>query len=119
MVVSSLFPILRTSDLPRLQAFYEAAFGAVVTYRFDHEGVDVYVALAVGDGALAIGFAPDAVRGDAVAVWLYTDDADAAFARAVAAGAGAVSAPADQPWGERVAEVRDPDGNPLYLATAG
>ena len=40
---------------------------------------------------------------------------DAAHAATLAAGAVEVSAPTDMPWGERVAEVRDADGNLLVL----
>jgi uncharacterized glyoxalase superfamily protein PhnB len=48
---------------------------------------------------------------------LYVDDADAAYATTLAAGAESIAAPEDLPWGERVAQVRDPDGNLLYVAT--
>lgn len=116
MSVSSLFPILRTADLPRLTRFYSTAFGATVEYRFEHDGADVYVALAVGAGALGIGLETDLVRGDAIAVWMYADDVDAGFAAAIASGARPVAEPEDMPWGERVAQVRDPDGNLLYIA---
>lgn len=117
MSVTRLFPILRTHDLSQLSGFYAAAFDASVAYRYDQDGVDVYVALAVGGGTIGIGFEPDIVRGDAVAIWLYGDDADAMYSSAVAAGAQSVAVPEDMPWGERVAQVRDPDGNLLYLAT--
>jgi uncharacterized glyoxalase superfamily protein PhnB len=117
MTISSLFPILRTRDLPRLSRFYEEAFGAAVTYRFAHEGRDVYVALSLGGGSLGIGEEAEVARGDAIAVWLYADDVDTTFAAAIACGADVVVEPEDQPWGERVAQVRDPDGNLLYLAT--
>ncbi|GAA2930682.1 VOC family protein [Microbacterium luteolum] len=118
MVIDRLFPILRTPDLPQLSGFYEQAFDAEVTYRYDHEGVDVYVALAVGGGQIGIGLEADIARGDAIAVWFYTDDVDATYAAALAAGAASVAPPEDLPWGERVAQVRDPDGNLLYVATA-
>lgn len=111
MTVRSLFPILRTRDLPRLVAFYTAAFGGAEQYRWD----DVYVSLAVGGGAIGIGLEPEAAAGDQLSIWLYVDDVDAAFGAAIAAGAEAVAEPADMAWGERVAQVRDPDGNPLYL----
>ncbi|SEC02570.1 Uncharacterized conserved protein PhnB, glyoxalase superfamily [Microbacterium hydrocarbonoxydans] len=117
MTVSSLFPILRTGDLPRLTRFYEAAFGAEVRYRFEQDGVDVYVALTVGGGTLGIGLEHDIPRGEAIAVWIYTDDAGRAFTDAIAAGTESVAAPEDMPWGERVAQVHDPDANLLYLAT--
>jgi predicted enzyme related to lactoylglutathione lyase len=118
MTITSLFPIIRTTDLPRLTDFYEQAFRATVTYRFDQDGTDVYVALSVGGGQIGIGFEPEVERGDAIAVWLYADDVDATYTAALAAGAASVVPPEDMPWGERVAQVRDPDGNLLYLATA-
>lgn len=115
MAVTRLFPILRTTDLPRLVAFYERAFGAAVTYRFTQEDSDVYVALAVGDGTIGIGFEPEIARGDAVALWIYVDDLDAAFSAVLQAGGEMITEPQDMPWGERVAEVRDPEGNHMYL----
>ncbi|KJQ53495.1 VOC family protein [Microbacterium sp. SA39] len=118
MTVTSLFPVLRTADLPRLRGFYEAALGAELTYCYDQDGIDVYVSLAVGGGSLGIGFEADVPRGEAIAVWFYSDDVDAAYGSALAAGAASVLPPEDMPWGERVAQVRDPDGNLLYLATA-
>lgn len=115
MAVQGLFPILRTREFARLVTFYEQAFEGEVQYRFE----DVYVALAVGGGHLGIGLEPEAVGGDQLAIWLYTDDVDAAWQTALSAGAAAVEPPADMPWGERVAQVHDPDGNLLYLATRG
>ncbi len=49
------------------------------------------------------------------AIWIQTDDCDGAVARAVDAGAELLADPTDMPWGERVAHLRDPDGNPLHL----
>ncbi|HWS51723.1 MAG TPA: VOC family protein [Microbacterium sp.] len=116
MSVTRLFPILRSDDLAASIAFYERAFSAEVTYRFAPEGGDVvYVALAVGGGTIGIGFEPEVARGDAIALWIYTDDLEGEFAAAVQAGAEVVSQPQVMPWGERVAELRDPDGNHLYL----
>lgn len=46
---------------------------------------------------------------------LSATDADATYERSRAAGAASVEAPADQPWGERVASVRDPAGFVVHL----
>jgi PhnB protein len=48
---------------------------------------------------------------------LYVKDVDAFFERAVAAGATAVMAPADQFWGDRYAQIEDPYGHVWALAT--
>jgi uncharacterized glyoxalase superfamily protein PhnB len=120
MGVRSLFPILSTRDITALTGFYEQALGAEVVYRFPGESGDAYVSLALGPASLGIGFDPgvvDAVEsGDRAALWFYVDDVDAAFAAAIGAGAVETRPPTDMPWGERVAQVRDPDGNLVNLA---
>lgn len=118
MAVRSLFPILLSRDLPRLVRFYETALGGVVTYRFGSDGRDEYVSLAIDEASLGIArdpgaLAPDA--GDRVALWFYVDDVDEAFEALVAAGGRPEQPPAEMPWGERVAQVRDPDGNTVNV----
>ncbi len=114
MAVQRSFPILRTPDLERLEAFYVAAFDARRTYAYEDDGRVVYVALEVGASTVAIGFEPSAGPPEA-ALWIYVDDVDAAFDRALERGATAVAEPELMPWGERVAQVRDPDWMLLYL----
>jgi uncharacterized glyoxalase superfamily protein PhnB len=114
MTVRQLFPILSTRDLPRLVRFYEHALGGEVAYRFASGNDDDYVSLTLGEASLGIGRdpqTPDAAPGDHIALWVYVDDVDATFARWTRAGGSTVQAPQDAPWGERVAQVRDPDGN--------
>jgi lactoylglutathione lyase len=121
-VFQRLFPILSTGDLPRLLGFYRDLLGATVAYQFEHEGQVVYAGLDLGPSHLGIGAAaPDAPElGDAgrrFAMWVYADDCDAAVGHLRANGVQVTVEPADQPWGERVAEVADPDGNRVVLAS--
>ena len=119
MSVRALFPILSTRALPRLVEFYVRAFDAQVVYRFPEPDGDAYVSLAIGPASLGIGHdsevAEAVTTGDRTALWFYVDDVDTAFAAARSAGATEVSPPSDMPWGERVAQVRDPDGNLVNL----
>jgi predicted enzyme related to lactoylglutathione lyase len=117
MAVLSLFPILLTRDLPRLVEFYEGALDGAVEYRFpDEAGEDAYVSLTIGAASLGIGKEPEAPEsGDRVALWFYVDDVDAAYAAWTRLGGEPVQRPADMPWGERVAQVRDVDGNLVNL----
>ena len=116
MVVRTSFPILSTREPERLEAFYLAAFGAERTYAFNDDGRDVYVALRVGSSTVSIGLDDD-LDGEpsGAALWLYVDDVDHAYRRALDAGATSVAEPELMPWGERVAQVRDPAGFVLYL----
>ena len=116
MAVRSLFPILVSRDLPRLVSFYERALHARVTYRFGSADQDDYVSLAMGEASLGIGRDSSAPSVDGrIALWFYVDDVDAAYRRWMTAGGDTVQAPGDMPWGERVAQVRDPDGNLVNL----
>ena len=118
MAVQSLFPILLTRDLAGLVRFYENALGATVVYRFGEGGEDDYVSLQLGETSLGIGRDLDALPpsvGDRAALWFYVDDVDATYDAWLAAGGHAEQPPADMPWGERVAQVRDPGGNLVNL----
>jgi uncharacterized glyoxalase superfamily protein PhnB len=55
-----------------------------------------------------MGEAPD--RGEKPGFYLYVNDVDALHDRAVAAGAKSLMAPANQPYGDRLAMVEDPLG---------
>src|SRR5262245_55062643 len=114
MTVLSLFPILRTTDPTALAGFYSGALGGEATYSFGED----FLSLDIGGAHLGIGREPEPARGQQVALWFYVDDVDAAFAAVLAAGAEGVEPPADMPWGERVAQFRDPDGNSVYLGRA-
>jgi len=49
-------------------------------------------------------------------LYIYVDDADAAYHRAIAAGATSMEPPLDTPYGDRRAMVRDPFGNVFQVA---
>lgn len=49
-------------------------------------------------------------------LYIYVDDTDRAYQRALAAGATSLEAPFDTPYGDRRAMVRDPFGNQFQIA---
>ena len=49
-------------------------------------------------------------------LYVYVDEADTTYERAVAAGASTIEAPLDTPYGDRRAMVRDPFGNMYQIA---
>ena len=61
--------------------------------------------------------APKALGGSSALMFFYVPDADAAFHRAVAAGAEVVSPLEDMFWGDRCGKVRDPFGHEWVFAT--
>jgi uncharacterized glyoxalase superfamily protein PhnB len=111
------FPILDVADMLRSLRFYTELLGFRKTFSFDgDDGKPVFAALELEDGTtLAIGGPKEAVETGSVAIWVYTDDVDAAVDDLRAAGVEVVAEPEDKPWGERVASVSDPDGYTVHI----
>jgi lactoylglutathione lyase len=117
-VFTTAFPIITTPALQRALGFYRDLLEGEVEYQFPPEGEPVYVGLNIGSSHLGIAGDAEAEPGDGgqrFALWVYADDCDAAIERLRAAGATITQEPADQPWGERVARVLDPDGNEVIV----
>jgi uncharacterized glyoxalase superfamily protein PhnB len=110
------FPILTVDDVDRAVAFYRSTFGFEQTYSFEQDGTTAYAFLRLEP--LGIGIARRGSSDDpAFALWLYTDDVDAAAEQLRAAGADELLPPTDQPWGERMSTFRDPQGITVHVAT--
>lgn len=95
--------------------FLKAAFGAVELGVFEQGGRVMHAAVRIGDALLEMGESgepPEAGR-----FFLYVDNCDAWYERALAAGATSVRPPADQPYHHRTAAVRDPIGQEWIPAT--
>jgi lactoylglutathione lyase len=107
------FPIITVHDLPAARRFYEE-LGFAQTYQFPPEGEPGFVTMARGTSSIGIG-AGAATNEDRFGFWVYVDDVDLTLERLRRAGAPIVAEPEDQPWGERVARIRDPEGNLVYL----
>ncbi len=119
-LAGELFPIITAGDLPAALHFYQGLLGGVVDYRFPETGEPAYVGLRFGAGQLGIGRQEgDEPPGGPTTLWVYVADCPAAVARLRAAGVDVVAEPQTQPWGERMAVVRDPDGNRVLVADHG
>ena len=116
---TQIFPIISTPDVPRSLRFYRDLLGGTASFQFSGpDGEPVYVGIELGSSHLGIGLEPQRAppRGvRAISLWVYADDCDAAIERLREAGVPIVEEPVDQPWGERVARVRDPDGNEVII----
>lgn len=102
-----------------LTDFLTTVFGAVETSAVQTPAGGVHREVRVGDSMLMIGeggLVDD--RSIAIGAFhVYVPDVDAAFARAIAAGATSLGEPADRPYGERAGFVADRFGNHWYIAT--
>jgi PhnB protein len=105
--------------------FYARAFGAEVTLRLDMGELVAHSEVRIGDSMVYVCdpmpdyglVAPDGSGAVSASLLIYCEDADAAHARAVQAGATVLSEVSDQFHGDRVGAVRDPFGHRWVIAT--
>jgi PhnB protein len=98
--------------------FYQQAFGATVAFRIDAPDGAVVAKLAVGDAEFWVAdespehhnFSPESLGGATTRMVMTVDDPDAAFDRAIAAGAKVVW-PVRNDYGWRLGRVMDPYGH--------
>jgi uncharacterized glyoxalase superfamily protein PhnB len=110
-------PRLALSDAAAGIDFYRAAFGATELGERYHmpDGTLVHAELLIGDSVVMV---KDAQEDDFKALLCtYWPDVDAAWERAVSAGAEVIHPLADQFYGERGGRLGDPFGNEWMLAS--
>ncbi|MCP3707512.1 VOC family protein [Paraburkholderia sp. CNPSo 3274] len=122
-----LTPYLTVLDARASMDFYRAALGFAVRDSVEDDGAIMHVEMTYHD-QLIVMFAPEGAFGSTArtpksaqtvapqSFYLYVDDVDAVYARALEAGAKSLSEPQDQFWGDRFAQVEDLDGYRWALA---
>ena len=115
---TSISPMLSVRNGAKAVDFYKQAFGARELFRVDNEAGEVVAQLAVGEADFWVAdespenknFSPESLGGGTVRMIMIVDDPDAAFQRALEAGATQVWPVAEQ-YGWRLGRVVDPFGH--------
>lgn len=120
-------PYLMVRGADRAIEFYKRAFGAEELMRMS--GPDgkriMHAEIKIGDSRIFLSEefpemgcrSPESLGGTASSLHLYVEDVDAAFKRAVAAGAQVKMPVADMFWGDRFGKLIDPFGHEWGMAT--
>jgi lactoylglutathione lyase len=120
------FPVIYASDVAAVASFWEL-LGFRRHAQLPPEGEPGYVGLTRDEaGELAVtherwaadryGLSPGG--GPRFEMYVYVDDLDAVLVRMIEANVSVLRTAEDMPWGERIATVADPDGNPVALCQA-
>jgi PhnB protein len=122
----TITPHMVVSDAAKAIEFYKKAFGAQEAGRFmtpDGKAV-MHAQLKIGSSMLMLGnehpptcLSPKSRGGTSVSLFLYVENADALFDRAVKAGCTVKMPMTDQFWGDRYGQVQDPFGHEWSIAT--
>ena len=107
----SVTPRLVVRDPELLVRFLKDTFDAAGKYAADAPSqMQIGDSIVMVSGAGARGAMPSLL-------YVYVDDVDATYRRALHAGAGSLEGPQDLPYGDRRAMVKDPCGNDWQIAT--
>jgi uncharacterized glyoxalase superfamily protein PhnB len=123
---ATLTPVLTLADAAQGIEFYKRAFGAEELFRMPGpDGKIMHAELTIGTSRIMLGeeapqrdcHSPRALGGTPVQFYIYVDDVDAAFKKAIAVGAKETMPVANMFWGDRVGSLVDPFGHKWSLAT--
>jgi len=116
--MTSVTPYLIVDGAPDLIDFLETAFDAEVLDRTDgDDGAIRHASVRLAGSIVEISDARDEWPARPGSIHLYVEDCDAAYRRAIEAGATSLFEVADMFYGERSGGVVDPQGNHWYIAT--
>lgn len=120
----TLTPQIAVDDVSAAMAFYVKAFGGTEIMSMPGpDGTVMHGEVKIGDSLLMIDISnpgvqsPAKVGGTPMTLFMYTADADEAWATAVAAGATSLMPLADMFWGDRYGELSDPFGHRWAIAS--
>jgi PhnB protein len=121
-------PHLILDDAAAAIEWYKKALGAEEVARaIGPDGKIMHAELRIGNSLIMMndgmggGKGPKALGGSPVSLWMYVEDCDSLFKRAVAAGGNVARGPMgemqDQFWGDRSGTFTDPHGYVWTIAT--
>jgi PhnB protein len=122
----SITPLLTVKDVAKALDYYKRAFGARERMRMPMPDGNIgHAELQIGDSVFMLGgecpqgggVSPQTLEGSPVGLGLYVENVDAAFERAVKAGATVNEAVDNKFWGDRAGSITDPFGHRWMLLT--
>ncbi len=121
----TITPHLTVRNASQAIEFYKRAFGAEELMRMYTPGKStiMHAELRIGDSRIFLGDewpergcrSPQSLGGVCGSLFLYVEDVDTAFQRAVSAGAQVKMPVSDMFWGDRYGQVKDPFGHTWAL----
>lgn len=111
-------PFLHPVGAAKLIDFMKKAFAAEEVSRYQSpDGMIQHATVRIGNSLIEMGEAHGVAQPMPPALYMYVDDVDVSFARALNAGATSLQPPTDQGYGDRTAWVKDAWENIWYLAS--
>lgn len=114
----AVIPYLIVQDVAGLVDFLTRVFDAKEGHRsMRPDGTIMHTEVRIGDSVVMMGGANEQWKAMPSSLYVYVPDTDAAYRRALSAGATSLMEPADQFYGDRNAGIKDPAGNMWWIGT--
>ena len=117
-------PVLTLDNAAQAIEWYKQALGAEeISRSLGPDGKVMHAEIKIGDSLVMMNDVmigqrgPQSLGGSPASLWLFVEDSDALFNRAVSAGATVQMPLEDQFWGDRAGAVADPAGYTWWIAT--
>jgi PhnB protein len=114
----TITPYIASQGTAKLMDFLKQAFGAAEIERHARpDGTIQHAQMKIGDSMLMMGDAQEPWTPAPATFYMYLEEVDATYQRAMEAGGVSLGEPKDQFYGDRIGGVKDPSGNQWWLAT--
>ncbi len=114
----SVTPYLTVPGVAKLIDFLKQAFGAVEIERMARpDGTVQHAQVKIGDSFVMMGEPQPPHEPRPATLYLYLENVDEVYRRALAAGGISLREPRDEFYGDRGGGVEDPSGNQWWIAT--
>jgi len=115
----TITPYLLVTDVPRLIDFIKEIFGGTLRgdIKFREDGSAQHAEIKIGDSVLMMGTPIDDTKAMPAGFYVYVENCDAVYQKALDAGAVSVLEPNNFPHGDRYGGVKDFSGNLWWIVT--
>lgn len=115
--MNSVTPFLQVDGAADLIKFLQSAFGGELNYIFEAEGKVMHATVKIGNSIIMLSDAMDPYPPLTCQLYLYVEDIDAVYQKALNAGASSVREPITEFYGDRSGAVKDKWNNIWWIAT--
>jgi PhnB protein len=111
-----MFPYIFVRNAEQFISFLKNAFGATEIGRTERNNLIANARIRIGTTTFMVSDAGDQIQPSQSAFYLYVENADAAYAKALACGARGMFAPVEMPYQDRQGGITDPFGNIWWIS---
>ncbi len=113
-------PMLMVPNGHKFLDFAQKAFGATIVHKLDdpkNPNKLMHAAIKIGNSIIMLGESNEQMPSVESTLFIYVEDSDTAYKKAVSAGATSTMEPSNQFWGDRASAVKDNFGINWWFGT--